>query len=131
MDGDDAVEFFDEFARTFTVDITLLGEDWHAYFAAEGMPLGTTLLVVVPGALIGIVLSRSFPFLPGWAWFLVGFVAWMFLFARWIHWRNKTSPQITMQDLVDSARAGKWTKTPPRPVQQDDRRSLFRADSAH
>jgi hypothetical protein len=40
MDGDDAVEFFEEFAQRFHVDLTPLGEEWDQYFVPEGVDLG-------------------------------------------------------------------------------------------
>ncbi len=40
MDGDDAVEFFEEFAQRFHVDLTPLGKEWDRYFVPEGVDLG-------------------------------------------------------------------------------------------
>lgn len=35
MDGDDAVDFFDQFSRQFNVDIDALKEDWALHFGPE------------------------------------------------------------------------------------------------
>jgi len=39
MDGDDAVEFFQDFAEKFSVDLTELGDEWDRYFGPEGFSL--------------------------------------------------------------------------------------------
>ena len=39
MDGDDAVEFFEEFGKKFNVDLTELGHEWNLYFVPEGVSL--------------------------------------------------------------------------------------------
>ena len=40
MDGDDAVEFFEDFGQRFQVDLTPLGEEWDEYFVPEGVNFG-------------------------------------------------------------------------------------------
>jgi acyl carrier protein len=37
LDGDDAVELFEEFGEKFHVDLTALGDHWHDHFHSEGL----------------------------------------------------------------------------------------------
>ncbi len=37
MDGDDAVEFFEELGERYNLDLRPLGEEWDRYFAPEGV----------------------------------------------------------------------------------------------
>jgi len=38
VEGDDAVEFFEEFRTEFAVELQELGRDWSFYFGPEGPP---------------------------------------------------------------------------------------------
>jgi Protein of unknown function (DUF1493) len=114
MEGDDDVEFFKKFSLEFSLDLKALGEDWRHYFATEGVPIGTALLVVIPGSIISIGLIRIFSRLPDWICFIFSFSLWLVGFGFWSRWRNKhRDPQITIQDLIDSVRVGTWTKEAP------------------
>jgi len=66
MDGDDAVEFFEAFGQTFSVDLARLWQHWHHHFAPEGI-------------------FQGLPF-------------------------RGPEIEITVQDLIDSAHAGRWLK---------------------
>ena len=110
MEGDDAVEFFDAFSQQFRVDLRQLGEGWHIYFAPEGTPPLVVALVAIPPAFIVYIAAKMVPRFPTWALFVGALVLWLVVLARWSRWRNKSSPQITIQDLVDSAKAGTWAK---------------------
>src|SRR5271170_715616 len=61
LEGDDAVEFFEDFSREFAVDLTALGADWQCYFGKEGVGLGGILLVVVPTVVLAEETSGSAP----------------------------------------------------------------------
>ena len=114
MEGDDAVEFFESFGKEFGAGLQRLHEDWHCYFSPEGVTLGAGLLFAIPGSIIAIGLIKLFPRLPDWLCFVLGFVAWFVALAAWGHWRSKELfAQITIQDLVDCAKAGSWTKNVP------------------
>jgi hypothetical protein len=79
IDGDDAVDFFEEFARVFRVDLTSFKVD--RYFGPEGSdPLSS-------------ILTR----IQSW----------------WIgdHHRAAGVIPITLRDLVEAARAGRWLKS--------------------
>jgi hypothetical protein len=114
MEGDDAVEFFEDFQKKFSVDLRVLGEDWNYYFGPEGVPLRDALLFVVPGSMISILFIELFPRMPDWASFVAGFLLWAAVLFAWVHlFRKKKQPQITIQDLIDCVRAGRWTKALP------------------
>jgi hypothetical protein len=107
MDGDDAVEFFDEFQRAFGVDLVDLHMHWDQHFIPEG-----TLTL---GALIGIVLCITAGFwlrgaigiLPAWAWGLI-----LIGIAALIHQRFARDDRlpVTLGDMAESVRVGRWTK---------------------
>jgi len=113
MGGDDAVEFFEKFGSEFTVDLTDLDRDWKFYFSLEGVPIATALLVAIPSVGIAIVLERFFPRLRGIVALGIGALLWLVLLVKWSRWRHRDSPQITVEDLVQSASSRKWTKTVP------------------
>jgi acyl carrier protein len=114
LDGDDAVEFFEEFQEEFSVNIEDLELFWDRYFAPEGMTLSTGFLFVIPGLVLAVLFTYLFPHLPDWSCFVLAYGFWfvcLFCFGRW---RNKTrASQIAIQDLIDAAKAGRWTKETP------------------
>jgi hypothetical protein len=113
MEGDDAVEFFENFERQFNVDLTNLWLNWNRYFAPEGVAPQTALVVLGPGALIGLGLGQAFPRLSTWLCFGFGMVLWVVPFYYFVHRRSRDFPQISVQDLIDCAKAGHWSKLPP------------------
>ena len=48
MDGDDAVEFFEKFARLLDVDLAALRDHWHDHFCSEGLWCQSPGFMVVP-----------------------------------------------------------------------------------
>lgn len=116
MEGDDAVEFFEKFGREFAVDLTDLDRDWKFYFSPEGVPLTTTLLVVIPAVALAVFLERFLPYLHGMVALGISGLLWLAVLVRWSKWRYKNSPQISIADLIDSASSGKWTKAVPQEV---------------
>jgi Protein of unknown function (DUF1493) len=114
VEGDDAVEFFERFAKEFSVDLNELGGDWDAYFSAEGAGLGTALFVLVPSILFATILGLAFPSLPFWLPGIIGFTSWMAAVYFWQKIHPRRHPQISIQDLVNCANAGNWTKALPR-----------------
>jgi hypothetical protein len=110
MEGDDAVEFFEKFGSEFAVDLSGLYRDWKFNFSPEGVPIATALLVAIPPVGIVIVLERFFPRLRGIVALGISALLWLGLLVKWNKWRHGDSPQITVEDLVQSASSGKWTK---------------------
>jgi hypothetical protein len=66
MEGDDAVEFFEEFGKEFGVDLQRLHEDGHCYCSPEGVILSAGLFLAIPGSIIAVALIKLFPQLPDW-----------------------------------------------------------------
>ena len=116
MEGDDAAEFFEKFGSEFAVDLTDLDRDWRFYFSSEGVSFATALLVTVPAVGLAILLERLVPGLHGMAALGIAGLFWLALLVRWSKWRNKDSPQISIEDLVQSASSGKWTKIVPEEI---------------
>lgn len=112
MEGDDAVEFFQKFRNQFAVDLSKLDEDWDEYFAPEGVNPFQGLIVLGPGVLLGFSAIRSLPNVPGWLSFSAGLLLWLIPFFYFTHRRSRSHPQITVQDLITCAQAGRWTKIP-------------------
>jgi hypothetical protein len=95
LEGDDAVEFFENFRQEFSVDLEPLEEDWDRYFSAEGV----SPLLVIPGVIVAFVFAELFRQVPEWLSLLLGFVLGTVIFFRalWL-FRKKHEPQITIQD---------------------------------
>jgi acyl carrier protein len=112
MDGDDAVEFFEKFGKTFSVDLELLWQHWHRHFGPEfsGLSLGAIVLVVAC-VVLGDLLHRAFHRIPGWAAMIALIVVAVYAYNRFFADRNPDGViPTTVQDLVDAAKAGKWVK---------------------
>lgn len=123
MDGDDAVEFFEKFGKDFNVDLELLWQHWRLHFGPEfsGPSLGS-IVAIVACVVVGDLLHRTFHRIPGWAAMIA-----LIVVAGWAHFRFFTDRDregaipVTVQDLVEAAKAGKWVK------QFDDGAPNFRA----
>jgi acyl carrier protein len=114
LDGDDALEFFQAFRKEFAVDITDLQLFWDRYFAPEGMTLSTGLLFAIPGLVFGVLFTHLFPHLPDWFCFALAYafcLASLCYLGKWRH--KKRFPQVSIQDLIDTAKSGRWTKELP------------------
>jgi acyl carrier protein len=107
LEGDDAVEFFQNFRQEFSVDLERLEADWDRYFSAEGF----SPVAFIPGVIGAVLLAQLFRHVPEWLSLFLGFVLGTVIFfgVLWL-FRKKHEPQITIQDLIDCAEAGKWTK---------------------
>jgi len=112
IEGDDAVELFQRFSDEFKVDLTQLEVDWHHYFAQEGLGPGTFLVASVPPLLAAFYCNLKFPRL-GWLTIVLMSVLWWLILYSWIRLQGPRSPQISIQDLIDCAKARKWTKMLP------------------
>ncbi len=114
MEGDDAVEFFEKFGSEFAVNLSDLHRDWKFYFSPEGVPITTALLVAIPPVAIAILLEGFFPRLHGMVALGIAVLLWLPVLVPWSRWRYKNRTlQITIEDLVQSASSGKWTKAVP------------------
>jgi acyl carrier protein len=84
VDGDDASEFLEEFSKKFKVDLSDLKYEKH--FGPEAGANPITILIWLTLFVLGRILNRKIEYNPGFS--LI---------------------PITIQDLVDSANAGRWT----------------------
>jgi hypothetical protein len=113
LEGDDAVEFFEKFGHQFRVDFSSLYEDGSKYFAAEGVGPAIMLVMLGPGALAGFGMEQLFSSLPTWICFSVGMLIWLVAFFYFVRRRSRRALQISIQDLIDCAHQGRWSKLPP------------------
>jgi hypothetical protein len=121
IEGDDAVEFFEHFGQEFGIDMTQLGVDWHRYFSPEGIGLGTLVIAGVPALLGAFYVNLKFPRL-GLLTIILMFVVWWLILYCWTRLRGPRGSQISIQDLIDCVRVGKWTKMlPAEPVTASNR----------
>jgi acyl carrier protein len=111
LDGDDTVELFKKFGEKFNVDLTVLYHHWDQHFLPEGTRTS-------PGCLIGIFLSVAvgavlYEFvkrIPALAWMMAVLPVFGWIYTRLFLDRDPDDGKIpiTVQDLVDAARSGKW-----------------------
>ncbi len=94
MDGDDAREFLAAFASTF--DVNLDGLRFADHFGEEGFPAAAGLLLMT--AAISTVL---------WPWCLP---CWLAAACWWQHRSARKRRELTVSDLLRSARAGRWVE---------------------
>jgi acyl carrier protein len=112
IDGDDAVEFFQAFEKEFEVDLSDLWLKWSHFFGSEAWGLVGTLVCLTGFILGGMLLwlaERKIGFsLPGWLEFtfmgVVGLVLCYFAARIFV----KPLKQISVADLVASARRRAW-----------------------
>jgi hypothetical protein len=103
MDGDDAVEFFKDFAAEFQVNLDDLYARWDQHFGPEGGPSFGFLVILVACIITGFWLRDRFGWLPAWAWGIALILAVILAYQFWF--AKKMLP-ITVGDLVESARSG-------------------------
>ena len=112
MEGDDAVEFFEKFGEDFSVDLAPLGNHWHRHFGPEGggIPSLGAIVLIVACVVVGDLLHLAFHWIPGWAAMIALIVVASWAYFRFFADRNPDVIPVTVQDLVDAAKAGKWVK---------------------
>jgi len=108
MDGNDAVEFFKDFGADFRVDLDDLYTRWDEHFGPEGGPSFGFLVIVVLCIAAGFWLRDLLGLIPAWAWGIVLILAVILAHQFWF---AKRMLPITMGDLVESARSGRWSKS--------------------
>ena len=107
MDGEDAVEFFDEFQRDFGVDLVDLHMHWDQHFSPEGTLSLGALAAIVLCITAGFWLREAIGILPAWVWGLI-----LIAIAALIHQRFAKDDRlpVTVGDLIESVRVGRWNK---------------------
>ena len=107
LEGDDAVEFLKNFEKEFSADLKLLRENWNSYFSSESV----SPVAYIPCVIATILFAIVFPQSPPWLSVLLGLLLGFAVLLGWIRVFGKNGPLITVQDLIDCATQGKWTKT--------------------
>lgn len=108
MDGDDAVDFFRLFSIEFRVDLDDLYTHWDQYFGPEGGPSFGFLIITVLCITAGFWLRDVTSVLPAWVWG-IGLIAIVVVVHR-LCFAKKMVP-ITVRDLVESSRSGRWSRS--------------------
>jgi hypothetical protein len=124
MDGDDAVQFFEAYAKRFDVELSSLNARWHEYFDIEPPrssprePIAWLVLLAVwlplmfgANAALGITL-------PAWAVALGGalmLAVWRYV-EYWPLWGilpPRPRREVSVLDLVEAARSKGWPAEAP------------------
>jgi acyl carrier protein len=107
MDGDDAVEFFQDFEKRYGPDLAPLYRHWDRHFGPEGfgspmMFLILLALVFLPIPLIPLGIS------PEWVWGIeIGAILlWLWPLRQW-PLKDKTIA-VTVEDVVMAAKTKQW-----------------------
>jgi hypothetical protein len=101
VDGDDAAEFFEAFAKDFVVDLSALRFAYH--FGPEGIHLSWGFLALLVIIWLSIVTSALMP------WRVAPWIVGLMALLCYVYWRKRSSPAtIRVLDLVQSAAAGRW-----------------------
>lgn len=112
LDGDDAVEFFKAFEADFQPDLETLYERWGSHFGPEGWTLSDIgqvvfgiMVLAAPVAVIAALAGA-----PRWLAISFGmavFLVWFLPLRMW-PFRPKALSPISVQDLMTTAKAGRW-----------------------
>jgi Protein of unknown function (DUF1493) len=108
MDGEDAVDFFKDFAAELRVNLDDLYTRWDQHFGPEGGPSFGFLVILVACIIAGFWLRDGLGWLPAWAW---GSVLILAVILAYQFWFSEKMLPITVGDLVESARSGCWNKS--------------------
>lgn len=113
MDGDDAVDFFDNVHQRFGTDLTHLHEHWSEHFGPEGFSCWNGL-VIIPAAVIGGAVAGMTGLSTFW-----GFVITVALLAAALWAMRRWGPSdrtvpITVGEVVAAVGAGAWPRRPGR-----------------
>lgn len=107
MDGDDAVEFFQDFEKRYRPDLAPLYQHWDRHFGPEGfggpmMFLVILVLVFLPLPLIPLGIS------PAWVWGIeiTAILLWLWPLRQW-PLKDKTIA-VTVKDVVAAAETKQW-----------------------
>ena len=108
MDGDDAVEFFEEFEKRYGPDLTPLYEHWNQHFGPEGCGPSPVGCVVLFALLWLPLLFMPFGISPYWVWGveIAALLLWLWPLRQW-PLKDETIA-VTVQDLVNAAETKRW-----------------------
>ncbi len=110
MDGDDAVEFFQDFEKRYGPDLALLYQHWDCHFGPEGFGSPMMFLLML------LLLLSPFPLLPfgvspAWVWGaeIAAVLLWLWPLRQW-PLKDKTIA-VTVKDVVVAAETKRWPLT--------------------
>src|SRR5579859_2337173 len=109
IEGLDAEELFKAYGEKFSVDLTTLWDYWDSHFAPEGGPGWLFLIPYSICLLIGAAIHQAVGGLPFWIYGAALLVLWIWPLRCWPFTGEKATP-ITIQELVEAARQGRWAK---------------------
>jgi hypothetical protein len=113
MDGDDAVEFFEDFSKKFSVDLRDLYTNWQRHFVPEPTLPSLPVMAVLSGCvLLGFIVRDWVGILPAWLWALAFIGIAYLVWRRWFAEEDTHDP-VTIADLTHSAETGRWSKAYP------------------
>ena len=107
MQGEDATEFLKEFSKAFSVNPDGLRARWRQHFSPEGRGTLFAIAAMVVCVAAGFRLAEALGILPAWGWGLLLIVLFLLSYQRWR--RNHAKAPITIADLIEAARSGRWT----------------------
>lgn len=111
VDGDDAVQFFDQFEKTFNVSLSNLRSEWGYHFGPEASFTGRQLfgsLICISLVLLALLLARQLP-----TWGLCVDIATAALSLIWVLVAGRQRlVDISINDLVNAAKNRKWPGIP-------------------
>jgi hypothetical protein len=110
IEGLDAEELFQTFGEKFGVDLTPLWDYWDYHFAPEGGPGWPFLIPCLICLLIGAAIHQAVAWLPFWVYGIALLVLWIWPLRCW-PFTGKQAIPITVQELVEAARQGRWVKS--------------------
>lgn len=115
MDGDDAVEFFDDIEKRHAIDFTLLFDHWDQHFGPEsGTPAWILAPILGVLGLVGLAKLGVYDPLVLLLPLLVGLAIAGYFFVRGLR-RRRERPHlpVTVADVLDAASSGRWTMSYP------------------
>jgi acyl carrier protein len=110
IDGLDAEELFRAFSEKFGVDLTPLWDHWDDHFATEGGPNWLVFIPVAICFLIGWAIHHVLDRYPFWVYGLALLALWIRPLRCW-PFKGTALSDIAVQELVESAKQGKWIRT--------------------
>lgn len=107
MDGDDAVEFFQDFERRYCADLEPLYRHWDRHFGPEGFGSPLSLLVMLVLLFLPLpLIALGIP--PAWVWGveIAAILLWLWPLGQW-PLKDETVP-VTVEEVVLAASTKRW-----------------------
>ncbi len=107
MDGDDAVEFFQDFEKRYGPDLAPLYQHWDRHFGPEGFGSPMMFLVMLILLFLPLPLIR-FGISPAWVWGveIAAVLLWLWALRQW-PLKDKIVA-VKVEDVVVAATTKRW-----------------------